>query len=441
MQQFKEQEMIRRSALAGSCALNRREDKVVIPASGKGEDRKFPAWEVSAVLVLLTCCVVLFAMVPCVAQSGATSTVVGHVSDASGAIVSGAKVVLTEVGTGINHNTDVSSTGEFTVPSLKPGLYQIIVSSPGFETKAISGVELVVGQQSRVDVVLKPGNVSETVNVNAQTVNLDTENAAVGQLVSQQEVVDLPLNGRNFTELLVLSSGASQNSGEQGIYRSNEGNALSIQGSRPSSQQYYLDGININDVYYQTPAVIPSIDALQEFQIQSKGYSAAYGGGANQINISTKSGTKEFHGAVFEFLRNNDLDARNYFDTSIQPLHQNQYGYALDGPVWIPKLYDGRSKNTFFLANYEGLRTRTAVNAFAVVPTQEEQQGLFPNSEVIVDPVTKVPYPGNQIPQTAFSTFGNAVLSNNFYPTPNIDLPQGNFRYSISSPVAADQQT
>jgi hypothetical protein len=441
-QQFKEEGMTQQFVFVSNADLNR--NGRAIKQSLRDQSRisqLFERAKPGMFVLLAICALLLISPSTCFAQSGATSTVVGHVSDTGGAVVQGAKVTITEVATGVNHNTVTSSTGEFTVPSLKPAMYQITVTSPGFETQAVSGVELVVGQASRVDVTLKPGNATETVHVDAQAVNLDTENAAVGQLVSQQEVVDLPLNGRNFTELLTLSSGASQNSGEQGIYRANEGNALSIQGSRPSSQQYFLDGVNINDVYYQTPAVIPSIDALQEFQIQTKGYSAAYGGGANQINLSTKSGTRNLHGTAFDFLRNNDLDARNYFDTGILPLHQNQFGYTLGGPILIPKLYDGRNKNTFFFANYEGLRASTDTSAFAVVPTQAEQGGLFPSTETIVDPVTKIPYPGNQIPNTAFSTFGNAVLSNNFYPTPNINSPQGNFRYTIGSPVDSDQQT
>jgi hypothetical protein len=440
-QQLKDEGMTQRFVFAESGDLDRNPHGIRNDRERKAKPASCLVLAKSAVFALVALSVLLLTSTSmCFSQSGATSTVVGHVSDTGGAVVPGAKVTVTDVATSINHNTVSSSTGEFTVPYLKPGTYQITVTSSGFATQAVSGVELVVGQESRVDVVLKLGNVDETVSVNAQAVNLDTENAAVGQLVTQQEVVDLPLNGRNFTELLILSSGSTQNSGEQGTYRQNEGNAISIQGSRPSSQQYFLDGININDVYYQTPAVIPSIDALQEFQIQTKGYSAAYGGGANQINLSTKSGTKDLHGTAFDFLRNNDLDARNYFDAGILPLHQNQFGYTLGGPVVIPKVYNGRSR-TFFFANYEGSRTRTAFNAFAKVPTTAEQGGLFPSTVVIADPVTKIPYPGNQIPKAAFSTFGNAVLSNSFFPAPNNNTLQGNFRYSIGSPVNSNQQT
>ena len=183
------------------------------------------------------------------------------------------------------------------------------------------------------------------------------------------------MNGRNFTQLLLLNSGAVSNSGEQGSLRANEGNALTIQGSRPTSNQYFLDGININDTYYQTPAVVPSIDILQEFQEQTKGYSAAYGGGANQINLSTRSGTNQIHGTAYDFFRNDALDAKGYFTpqgAKNPPLRQNQFGYVLSGPIVIPHLYNGHNKS-FFLANYEGLRSKTSTNNFRNVPTVAEE--------------------------------------------------------------------
>ncbi len=371
------------------------------------------------------------------AQSGATSTLVGNVADTSGAAVSGANVTIENVGTNLSQATVTSGSGTYNVPSLKPGNYRVIVTAPGFDTQVVNAVVLAVGQESRVNVSLHPGKVSQTLNVNAQAVNLDTENAAIGQIITQKQVVDLPLNGRNFTQLLLLNSGAVQNTGEQGVYRANEGNALSIQGARPSSNQYFLDGININESYYQVPAIIPSIDALQEFQEQTKGYSAAYGGGANQINLSTKSGTNAIHGTAFDFLRNNALDARNYFNTGlVAPLKQNQFGYTLGGPIVIPKLYNGKDKS-FFFANYEGQRTSTSVSSFATVPTVAEKSGLFPRT--IVDPITKIPYLGNQIPAGKFSAFGTAALSH--FPDPNTSRPQGNYQYLIALPTNADQQT
>ena len=310
-------------------------------------------------------------------------------------------------------------------------------SATGFSTGTVSNVDLAVGKEVTIDIHLKVGSVSESVSVAANAVTLDTENAQVGQVISEREIVDLPLNGRNFTQLLLLGAGAVQNSGEQGIYRANEGNSLTIQGQRPDSNQYMLDGIVVNDTYYQTPAVVPSIDALQEFQEQTKTYSAAYGGGANQINLTTKSGTNQIHGTAYEFFRNNDLDARNFFDQQgIQPLHQNQFGYTLGGPVLIPRVYNGKDR-TFFFFNYEGQRTRTSYTSFGLVPTTAELGGVFPTT--ILNPTTQQPFPNNTIPQTDFSTFGKNAIPH--FPTPNTNLPQGNYIFSALAPINADQQT
>jgi hypothetical protein len=312
----------------------------------------------------------------------------------------------------------------------------VAVTANGFSKETVIGIELAVAKEVTVDIQLKPGTVNESVNVAASAMALDTQNAAVGQVITEKQVVDLPLNGRNFTQLLLLGAGAVQNSGEQGVYRANQGDALTIQGARPDSNQYLLDGITINDTYYQTPALIPSIDALQEFQEQTKGYSAAYGGGANQINLTTKPGTNQLHGTAYDFLRNSALDARNFFDLDHIPARQNQFGYTLGGPVWIPKLYNGRDR-TFFFAEYEGLRTRSSQVAFANVPTTGELSGVF--SSPILNPATKLPFPNNTIPQTDFSQFGNSALAR--FPAPNVNLAQGNYRFTQAAPANADQQS
>ncbi|MBO0721204.1 MAG: carboxypeptidase regulatory-like domain-containing protein, partial [Blastocatellia bacterium] len=278
---------------------------------------------------LLEVCLLVFTTIPsCFAQSGASSTIAGTVTDSSGASIPNANVTVTNQATNARQDTVASSSGTYSIPSLLPGTYVVSVSGAGFSTQVIKGVELAVAQRVTVDVHLKPGVVTESVIIGASATVLNTENSAVGQVVNEQQIVDLPLNGRNFTQLLLLGAGAVQVNGEQGIYRANEGNALSIQGGRADSNVYMLDGLVINDSYYQTPALIPSIDVLQEFQEQTKGYSAAYGGGANQINLLTKSGTNQLHGTAYDFLRNDALDARNFFDPEIiSPLRQNQFGY------------------------------------------------------------------------------------------------------------------
>jgi Carboxypeptidase regulatory-like domain len=373
------------------------------------------------------------------AQSGATGTIVGSVSDSSGAVVSGATVLVTNTAKNVSQQTVTNASGKYSVPSLLPGFYSVAVTANGFSKETVNGIDLAVGKEVSIDVQLKPGSVNQSVNVEASAIGLDTENAAIGQVITGKQIEDLPLNGRNFTQLLLLGAGAVQNSGEQGIYRANEGNSLTIQGARPDSNQYMLDGITINDTYYQTPALVPSIDALQEFQEQTKGYSAAYGGGANQVNLTTRSGTNRFHGTAYDFLRNNNLDARNYFNPSpqpVSPLHQNQFGYTLGGPVWIPKLYNGRAK-TFFFAEYEGLRANTSSVSFANVPTTAELGGVFPSQ--IINPATNTPFPNNTIPQADFSQFGMSAIAH--FPAPNVDIPQGNYRYTVAVPSDSDQQS
>jgi hypothetical protein len=391
---------------------------------------------------LLVCTILLLALGSSKAQSGgATGTIVGTVVDSTGALIPGAQVSITESDTNVTQQTTTSSSGSYSVASLKPGTYRVTVVAPGFSTTTVLKVELVVGSEQRVDLKLSPGSEKQTVNVNAEAVGLDTENAAIGQVVTGKEIVDLPLNGRNFTQLLLLNSGAVENSGEQGSLRANEGGSLTIQGSRPTSNQYFLDGININDTYYQTPAVVPSIDILQEFQEQTKGYSAAYGGGANQLNISTRSGANQVHGTAFDFLRNDALDAKGYFTPAGQknpPLRQNQFGYVLSGPIVIPHLYNGHNRS-FFLANYEGLRSKTSSVVYRTVPTVAEKQGQFTGP--IVNPFTKVPYANNFIDPTTFSTL--ATNSLNHIPDPNFSANPslGNYTTTFTEPTDSDQQT
>ncbi len=372
------------------------------------------------------------------AQSGPTGTFIGTVTDSSGANVAGAKVTVTNVETNVSRETVTSSTGTYSVPFLIPGTYKVTVSSSGFSNQVVDGLTLAVGKVVAVNAQLKPGSVNESVSVTSSAVVLDTATAATGNVITETQVRDLPLNGRNFTQLLLLGAGAVQSSGEQGSFRLNEGGAINIQGAHPGSNHFMLDGIAINDVYYQTPAIIPSIDALEEFQEQNKGYSAAYGFGANQINLSTKSGTNTIHGTAYDFLRNDALDAKSYFDdpnASIPPLHQNQFGFTLGGPVWIPGVYDGRNK-TFFFANYEGLRANTSTTGFGIVPTAAELGGVFTNT--IINPNTGMPYPNNTIPQSDWSAFGMSAISH--FPAPNGDFGGTNYRFTAATITKANQQ-
>ena len=313
-----------------------------------------------------------------------TGTIVGHITDPTGAAVVAARVSIVNQDTKETRSATTSGTGDFTVPLLKIGPYAVTIEANGFKTETKSGIQLNVDQVVRSDMALSLGAVTEAVNVAADALTLDTDSASVGQVIEGKQIVDLPLNGRNFQDLLFLTPGATNNSG--GFQSSNRveisGDAtssISLGGARGTSNGYSVDGSSIIDVGEQTPAFWPSIDDIAEFKTQTQVYSAAYGFAANQINVSSKQGTNSYHGTGFEFLRNNYVDADPFGyvpGTTISLLQQNQFGYSLGGPVRIPRLYDGRNK-TFFFANYEGFRFKVAGTGSAIVPTTDEMKGVF----------------------------------------------------------------
>jgi hypothetical protein len=372
---------------------------------------------------------------------GQTAQVTGRVSDQSGAVIEGAKVTIINEGNGFKRETVSNEEGYFTVPSLQPGSYQISIQKGGFKPILQIGRVLQVDQIARLDFTMQTGAVAEVLEVRTGAGALDSETASVGQIVTQRQVGQLPLNGRNFVQLLFLNGGTIEVAGEQGAMRQGVGNAISINGSRPSSNNYMLDGAANTDTALGTPAVILSVDAIQEFKEQTATYSAEYGFSANQINIVSKAGTNELHGAAFWFVRNDALDANNYFNNLAgnpkSKLRQNQFGFVAGGPVRVPKLYEGRDKS-FWLINYEGLRVGAGFQSFNNVPTANELSGRF--TFPITDPLTGQPFPNNTIPQGRFSRLANLARAK-FFPAPNADLSQGNYIYSRSLPTDADQVT
>ena len=374
------------------------------------------------------------AIVPLWGQ-GAVGTIVGRVTDSSGATVAGATITITNEGTNVSQTLSTTSDGAYTAPYMKPGAYSITVQKAGFGATKIEHVNLAVDQTARVNAELKVGQAQQQVVVSGQMVRLDTDTASIGQVITEKQVSDLPLNGRQFTSLMMLQPGAQNEAGGEQSTRPGEGGGITLGGARPSSNQYLIDGVTINDVMYQTPAFQPSIDAIQEFKAQTDDYSAEYGSSANQINISFKSGTNQLHGTAYDFLRNNFFDARSYFDVTVPVLRQNQFGYSLGGPVYIPKLYDGRNR-TFFFANYEGLRNVSSSTGFATFPTADQFAGKF--TTPIKDPLTGQYFPNNQIPASRIVTF--AKVLNAYFPKPNTNVPQGNYVASVDSTTSTDQQ-
>ncbi len=372
------------------------------------------------------------------AAQTATGQITGTVSDSSSALVSGAKVTITNALTGLTRETATSDRGTYSVPLLPVGTYLVTGEKDGFKLAMSSDNELKVDQVLRVDLSMEVGALTESVEVRGRAVAVDSETSSVGQVITEKQVTELPLNGRNFLQLLFLGNGAVETDGEQGGMRQGAGNAISINGSRPTSNNYLLDGTSNTDTALGTPAAILSIDAIQEFKEQTATYSAEYGFSANQISIVSKTGTNRLSGSLFTFIRNDKLDAQGFFDQQKQKLDQKQSGFVVGGPVFIPGAYDGRNK-TFFLVNYEGLRREVGSQDFLNVPLPSELTGRF--TTTIIDPVTRQPFPNNTIPASRFSRIANLALSKNYWPAPNADVAGGNYIRQRDLPTDTNQLT
>ena len=387
--------------------------------------------------ILTLACAMLAAlaiMTSTAAAQTATGQITGTVRDSTGAVMAGVKVVVTNQQTGLNRETKTGSNGDYVVPLLPAGVYLVTAEQTGFKTAILSDVSLTVEQIQRLDFTLAPGAVSETVEVQASTLALDTASASVGHTITERQVTELPLNGRNFLQLLFLGAGAVETTGEQGGMRQGVGNAISIMGARPTSNNFMIDGTANIDTSVGTPAAVLSVDAIQEFKEQTTTYSAEYGFSSNQINLVSKTGTNDFHGTGFGFFRNEAWDARNFFDDKTSPaplLDQKQFGFVAGGPVM--------RNRTFFLVNYEGTRIDRGATNFYTVPTAEQLSGRF--NTPILDPVTGTPFPNNTIPQSRFSRLAQVAVRNNWFPAPNTSAAQGNFQAVRTFPQVQDQFT
>src|SRR5215468_5402048 len=299
--------------------------------------------------------------------------ITGAVSDATGAVMAGAAVTAMSASTNQVRRATTNDTGNYTLPYLVPGTYDIRVESAGFKIATRKGVELQVGAVARIDFKLEIGEASQRVEVTGGAPLLTTENTALGTVIENRRIVELPLNGRNYLQLVTLSPNVTTEGGSGGAYSLGGLRAqtsLSIAGQRLEYNRYTLDGIENTDPNWNSWIIGPSVDAIQEFKVQTGVYSAEFGRGSSQINVSTKPGTNGFHGAAFEFLRNSALDARQWLQSqgNKNPFRRNQYGFTLGGPVWIPKVFNGRDK-LFFMSNLEELRDRLTTQVNASVAT------------------------------------------------------------------------
>jgi hypothetical protein len=356
--------------------------------------------------------------------------VTGLVTDPNGSIIVGATVTITNSETNVAHTTTTNSAGNYAFPSLNPGVYNLKAEMQGFKGESHGGVELHVEQIARIDFHLQIGSVTQTVEVTGGAPLLTTESATVGTVIDNDRIVGLPLNGRSFTQLIALSPNVSYNSvanggqasARQGGDRSTQ--EIFVAGARREYLNFTLDGAPNTDPGFNSYAVLPSIDALQEFKVEAGVYPAEFGHQQIQVNVSTHSGTNQFHGTAFDFLRNNYADARPYAFTSVVPISPpfrwNQYGYTLGGPVWIPKLFNGRNK-LFFMSNYEGFanaqQTQTVYSTFPA-PFRTGDFSSVLATHIITDPTTGLPFPGNIIPSTRLDKIAQGFLQ--YFPAPNV---------------------
>ena len=375
--------------------------------------------------------------------------ITGVVSDSTGAVIVGAKVTATNTGTNAARTAVTNDAGVYSFPAMQPGSYTLKVEMAGFKSFTETGIQLQVQQTARIDVAMEVGEVTQTIEVTGGGALLTTENATVGTVIENKRIVELPLNGRNFLQLVSLSPNVSfgfQSAGQagsrQGGTRSTQN--ISLAGQRAQFNRFTLDGIENTDVNFNTYIILPSIDALQEFKVQTGIFPAEFGRATSQINVSTKSGTNGLHGAVFEFLRNDVLDAKNYAVLPNQhalpkdPFKWNQYGFTVGGPVWLPKIFNGKDK-LFFMTNFEGYKDRKALRGIYTVPTAAMRAGDFSGLPTIYDPLApgRTAFPNNIIPQSRFHPTSLDLLE--FYPAPNVAGTTNNYQNSQKRVINKDQ--
>ncbi len=334
--------------------------------------------------------------------SQANGSLSGTVADKTGSVISGATVKITSQGTGVTREVKTDDSGHYTAPFLAVSVYTIRVESQGFQTTEQKDIRLQVDEQREVDFTLNPASVSQTVEVNAEEVAVQTTNPTLGQVITEQQVADLPLNGRDFVQLATLTPGTTQETNPNSFFNggassevSTRGSySLSVGGSRPQSTDWLLDGVDNNELTAGGISILPSIDAIQEFKVLTYNYSAEYGTRAGPtVLVTTRSGSNKFHGALFEFVRNRSLDAKSFFASEKEKFNLNQFGGAVGGPIQKDK--------TFFFADYEAKRQRRGIPFVGFVPTAAMRAGNF-SSDLYGQPLPA----GTQVLYNPYSIVG-----------------------------------
>ena len=389
-----------------------------------------------------------------------TGSFSGTITDTTGSGVPGAKITVTIPATGLTRSATSNGAGEYIIPLLGVGTYNVQVEQTGFQNAAAKDVRLQVDEHRELDFKLNPATVQTTVDVSATPVTVQTADATLGQVITTQQVADLPLNGRDFVQLATLTPGVTQETNPNSFFNggpSSEASArgsfsLSVGGSRPNSTDWLLDGNDNNELTSGAISILSSIDSIQEFKVLTYNYSAEWGTrGGPTVLVTTKSGSDQLHGSLFEFLRNTDLDARSYFATSTEKFNLNQFGASVGGPI--------KKDKVFFFADYEQKYQRHGTPFTGVMPTSAMRTGDFshdafgqPNGIQLTNPSSGAPFmcsggsalpvaadgsqgagtPCNVIPKSLISAIGQQLI--NLYPLPNANNPALGYNY-VSQPV------
>jgi hypothetical protein len=396
-------------------------------------------------------------------QGNSTGTITGIVTDTSGAVVPAASVVLKNVGTNVEWQKKSDTAGAYSFLNLPVGEYSLTVTATGFEAATVPALHLEVNATEREDIKLVVGKMTETVTVTATLPMLNTSSASLGQVIGTTEVLDLPLNGRDFQQLQLLTAGTVNATNVQTSAGLNGGASaletdpgiLNVRnGSRPGHDLYLIDGSDDSDQNGRGLLWRPSVDEIEEFKDQTSNMSAQFGYGSSVTNVSIKSGTNQLHGVAYDFIRNNSLDSRSFFAPTTEVLKWNQFGANAGGPLVLPRLYNGRNR-TFWFFNYEGYRLRQGVASYATVPTTQMRQGDFSQllPVQLYDPATIVPNPAspgsyisspfqnNQIPLTRENGATAYFLNPSWIPLPNLPGTANNLQNSYTVPTDYNQAT
>ena len=386
------------------------------------------------------------------AQIATTTSLVGTVTDASGKTVPGAKVTAVNANTHDTYTALTSEQGYYNIQFVAVGDYDLTVTAPGFEITRINGSHVDINQVVRNDITLRVGNVVESVTVQATASAIKTDDASVSEIITSRDVANLPLNLRDPMALAVTTPGVLQGP-KTSLTGVPPGEDFIGAGTREIDNSMSLDGISIMNNLITTTPTRPMVESVQEVEVQTGTYSAQYGAymGAH-INMITKSGTNQVHGNLVEFFRNQVMDARAFFTlptpanptAAKPPLHQNQFGFELDGPVYIPKLYNGKNK-TFFMASYEGYRLNQSTTSLSTSMPAAFFSGNFsgvPASQIqggaIKDPLNgNAPFPGNIIPTARISPV--VLKLQQFYPETNLPGLASNYSVPVLTTIKTDQ--